>query len=37
METLHEEMMATKAVEYLIAVAFLAAFILFWSFVARKR
>ena len=37
METLHEEMMTTKAVEYLIAVIFMAAFILFWCFVARKR
>ena len=31
METLHEEMMTTKAVEYLMAVIF------FWCFVARKR
>ncbi len=37
MQTLHEYMMATKAVEYLIAVIFLAVFILFWRFVARER
>ena len=37
METLHEEMMATKAVEYLMAVVFLAVFVLFWRFVGQKR
>ena len=37
MQTLHEYMMATKAVEYLIAVIFLATFILFWRFAAEKR
>ena len=37
MQTLHEYMMATKAVEYLIAVAFLAAFVVFWRFVAQRR
>ena len=37
MQTLHEYMMATKSVEYLMAVVFLAVFILFWCFVARKR
>ena len=37
MQTLHEYMMATKSVEYLLAVAFLAAFVLFWRFVAGKH
>ena len=37
MQTLHEYMMATKAVEYLMAVGFLAAFIVFWRFVTRKE
>ncbi len=37
MQTLHEYMMSTKAVEYLIAVIFLASFILFWRFVTSKR
>ena len=37
METLHEEMMTTKAVEYLMAVIFMAVFILFWCFASRKR
>ena len=36
MQTLHEYMMETKALEYLIAVAFLAAFVVFWRFVTRK-
>ncbi len=36
MQTLHEYMMATKAVEYVMAVIFLAAFIAFWKFVSRK-
>lgn len=36
MQTLHEYMMATKAVEYVMAVLFLAAFALFWRFVTRK-
>lgn len=36
MQTLHEYMMATKSVEYLVAVGFLALFILFWQFVSRK-
>ena len=35
-QTLHEYMMETKAVEYLMAVAFLGAFILFWRLVARS-
>jgi hypothetical protein len=30
-------MMATKSVEYLIAVVFLAAFIVFWRSIARKN
>jgi hypothetical protein len=29
-------MMATKSIEYLIGVIFLAAFITFWRFVARR-
>jgi hypothetical protein len=33
MQTLHDYMMETKAVEYLIAVAFLGMFIVFWRFV----
>lgn len=37
MQTLHEYMMQTKAVEYLIAVAFMMAFILFWRFAGQKR
>jgi hypothetical protein len=37
MQTLHEYMMATKSVEYLIAVVFLAAFIVFWRLTAPKR
>ena len=36
MQTLHEYMMATKAVEYLISVAFLLAFVVFWKFVSRE-
>lgn len=36
MQTLHQYMMETKAVEYLIAAAFLLLFILFWRFVAGK-
>ncbi len=31
-QTLHEFMMATKAVEYLIAVTFLVVFAGFWTF-----
>jgi len=37
MQTLHEYMMATKAVEYVMAVIFLAVFIVFWRLVAQKR
>jgi hypothetical protein len=36
MQTLHEYMMATKAVEYLMAVVFLAAFVALWRFIARR-
>lgn len=36
MQTLHEYMMETKAVEYLLAVAFLFLFIVFWRFVQRS-
>ena len=34
MQTLHEYMMSTKAIEYVLAVVFLALFILFWRFVS---
>lgn len=37
MQTLHEYMMETKAVEYVMAVVFLGAFTMFWRFVAQKR
>ena len=37
MQTLHEYMMETKALEYLMAVIFLAAFVVFWRFVTPKR
>ena len=37
MQTLHEYMMETKALEYLMAVVFLAAFILFWRFASHKK
>ena len=37
MQTLHEYMMETKTVEYLLAVAFLALFIVFWRFVRFRR
>lgn len=37
MQTLHEYMMATKSVEYLMAVVFLAVFILFWRFATQRR
>lgn len=36
MQTLHEYMMATKSVEYIMAVTFLAVFVLFWRYVTRK-
>lgn len=34
-QTLHEFMMATKAVEYLLAVAFLVVFVGFWTFLFK--
>jgi hypothetical protein len=37
MHTLHEYMMITKAQEYLLAVAAMLVFILFWRFVTQKR
>ncbi len=37
MQTLHEYMMATKAVEYLMAVVFLFAFVALWQLVTPKR
>ncbi len=36
MQTLHEHMMETKAVEYLIAVACLVAVIFFWRFLTGR-
>lgn len=35
--TLHEYMMQTKAVEYILAVVFLALFVVYWRFVFAKR
>ena len=35
MQTLHEYMMATKSVEYVIAAVFLVAFIAFWRFTGK--
>lgn len=37
MQTLHQYMMETKSVEYVIAVIFLAAFCLFWQILKRAR
>jgi hypothetical protein len=37
MQTLHEYMMATKSIEYVMAIVFLAVFIVFWRMVARKH
>lgn len=37
MQTLHEFMLVTKGQEYLIAIAFLVVFILFWQFLFRGR
>ncbi|UCD76015.1 MAG: hypothetical protein JSV91_03650 [Phycisphaerales bacterium] len=37
MQTLHEYMMETKATEYILAVIFLATFIVFWRFVRVER
>lgn len=37
MQTLHEYMMATKAVEYVMAVGFLVVFIAFWRFITPKN
>jgi len=37
MQTLHEYMMSTKGVEYVIAVMFLVAFVVFWRLVAREE
>ena len=36
MQTLHEYMLETKAIEYVMAVVFLALFVLFWRFITRK-
>lgn len=37
MQTLHEYMMETKAIEYLLAVGFLFLFIVFWRFVQKEH
>ena len=37
MHTLHEYMMITKAQEYLLAVAAMLVFILFWWFLTQKQ
>ena len=37
MHTLHEYMVLTKTQEYLIALACLLVFTLFWRFVTQKR
>jgi len=37
MQTLHEQMMATKAAEYIMAAGFLVLFTVFWRFVHRRR
>ena len=36
MQTLHEYMMETKAVEYVMAVIFLAVFTVFWKYLADR-
>jgi len=36
MQTLHEYMMETKAMEYILAVAFLFLFVAFWRFIQKK-
>ena len=35
--TLHEYMMETKAVEYILAVVFLLTFCVFWRFIRAQR
>ena len=37
MQTLHEYMMETKAVEYILAVIFMALFVVFWRFLQPHR
>ena len=37
MQTLHEYMMETKAVEYILAVIFMTLFVLFWRFLQPRR
>jgi len=37
MQTLHQYMMATKAVEYVIAVVFLILFIVFWRLLSPPK
>ncbi len=36
METIHEAMLATKAVEYVMSAGFLALFLLFWQILNRR-
>lgn len=36
MHTIHETMIQTKTVEYLMGAAFLILFTLFWNFVSRQ-
>ncbi len=37
MQTLHEYMMETKAVEYILGVVFLVLFVIFWRFIRAER
>ena len=37
MQTLHEYMMETKAVEYVMAVVFLLLFIVFWKYLRPSK
>ena len=37
MQTLHEYMLETKAIEYVLAVAFMIVFIVFWRFLRGGR
>jgi hypothetical protein len=37
MQTLHEYMMETKAIEYIMAVVFLGGFAVFWSLLFREN
>lgn len=37
MQTLHEYMMETKAVEYVIAVVFMIVFVVFWRILGKRN